>query len=208
MADTAGCVIGVRRQVRQHMPGLTDGVVPAVDSKQAAAGDRNDSGHAQVRQRIGSHVRHRRVGGKFQHHDHVLLHLILKHEWTLRKETLMKRKIARKTETDTAREEEENRRRWEGKANEGRMKEKEGERCVRVEPSGLQEELQGGMKSTGVMQRMRDKVCFRSQENRAWLFKSKQHSQPKGSIRKQVGRVFNLMLSRETHCITAIFWKL
>lgn len=120
---------------------LTNSVVPAVDSEEAAAGDRYGSGHAQVGQRVGGHVRHRRVGGKFQHHDHVLLHLILKHEWTLRKETLMKRKIARKTETDTAREEEENKRRWEGKENEGRMKEKEGERCVRVKPSGSQEEV-------------------------------------------------------------------
>lgn len=84
------------------MPVLTDGVVPAVDSEQPAAGDRYGSGHAQVGQRIGGYVRHRRVGWKFQHHDHVLLHLVLKHEWTLRKETLMKRKIARKTETDTA----------------------------------------------------------------------------------------------------------
>lgn len=123
------------------MPVLTDGVVPAVDSEQAAAGDRHGSRHAQVGQSIGSHVCYWRVGGKFQHHDHVLLHLILKHEWTLRKETLMKRKIARKTETDTAREEEENKRRGQGKENEGRVKEKEGERCVRVEPSGSQEEL-------------------------------------------------------------------
>lgn len=83
------------------MPGLTDGVVPAVDGKQAAAGDRYGGGHAQVGQRVRSHMSHRRVGGKFQHHDHVLLHLILKHERTLRKETLMKRKKERKTETDT-----------------------------------------------------------------------------------------------------------
>lgn len=70
---------------------LTHGVVPAVDSKQAAAGHRDDGRHCQMRQRIGSHVGDRRVGGELQYHDDVLLHLLLKHEWTLWKETLMKR---------------------------------------------------------------------------------------------------------------------
>lgn len=70
---------------------LTHGVVPAVDSKQAAAGHRDYGRHCQVWQCVGSHMGDRRVGGKLQYHYDVLLHLLLKHERTLWKETLMKR---------------------------------------------------------------------------------------------------------------------
>lgn len=65
--------------------------MPAVDSEQAAAGHRDDGRHRQVRQCVSSHVGDWRVGGELQYHDDILLHLLLKHEWTLWKETLMKR---------------------------------------------------------------------------------------------------------------------
>lgn len=65
--------------------------MPAVDSEEPAAGDGDDGGEGQVRQRVGGHVSDGRVGGKLQHHDDILLHLILKHERTLRKETLLNR---------------------------------------------------------------------------------------------------------------------
>lgn len=32
----------------------------------------------------------RRVGGELEHHDDILLHLILKHQWALGKETLVR----------------------------------------------------------------------------------------------------------------------
>ncbi len=44
---------------------LTDCVVPAVDGEQPAACDRDRSGNAEVRQRVGRHVRDGRVGGEF-----------------------------------------------------------------------------------------------------------------------------------------------
>lgn len=71
---------------------LTDCVVPAVDGEQSAACDRDRSRNAEVRQCVGRHVRDRRVGGEFEHHDYILLHLVLEHQRTLRKETLMSRR--------------------------------------------------------------------------------------------------------------------
>lgn len=44
---------------------LTDCVVPAVDGEQSAACDRDRSGNAEVRQRVGCHVCDGRVGGEF-----------------------------------------------------------------------------------------------------------------------------------------------
>lgn len=107
---------------------LTDGVVPAVDSEQAAAGDRHSCRHTQVGQRVGSYVCHRRVGGKFQHHDHILLHLILKHEWTLRKETLMKKKNSKKDRDGHSQRGRGEQKERGGKEKEGRMKGKKRER--------------------------------------------------------------------------------
>ena len=67
-------------------------VVPPVHRKQPAAGHRHHRGDGQVGERVGRHVRHWGVWWKLQHHDHILLHLIFKHEWTLWKETLLNRK--------------------------------------------------------------------------------------------------------------------
>lgn len=75
---------------------LTDGVVPPVDSKQAAAGDGDHGGDGKMREGVCRHVRYRRVGRKLQHHDDVLLHLVLEHEGTLRKETLLRRRERKK----------------------------------------------------------------------------------------------------------------
>ena len=60
--------------------------MPAVDGEDAAAGDCDYGGRGQVRQRVGGHVRHRRVGRKLEHHDDVLLELVLKHQRTLPEE--------------------------------------------------------------------------------------------------------------------------
>lgn len=75
---------------------LTDSVVPPVDSKQAAAGDGDHGGDGKMRQGVCRHVRYRRVGRKLQHHDDVLLHLVLEHERTLWKETLLRRREKKK----------------------------------------------------------------------------------------------------------------
>lgn len=70
----------------------THGVVPAVHCEQPAAGHRHHGGDGQVRQCVGRHVCHWRIGRELQHHDDILLHLIFKHERTLWKETLLNRK--------------------------------------------------------------------------------------------------------------------
>lgn len=75
---------------------LTDSVVPPVDSKQAAAGDGDHGGDGKMREGVCRHVRYRRVGRKLQHHDDVLLHLVLEHERTLWKETLLRRREKKK----------------------------------------------------------------------------------------------------------------
>ncbi len=48
-------------------------------------------------QGVGGYMCYRRIGRKLQHHDDVLLHLVLEHERTLWKETLLSRK-EKKTE--------------------------------------------------------------------------------------------------------------
>lgn len=69
---------------------LTDCVVPAVDGEQAAARDGDGCWYAEVGERVGGDVGDGRVGGELEHHDDVLLHLILKHQGTLGKETLVR----------------------------------------------------------------------------------------------------------------------
>lgn len=69
---------------------LTDCVVPAVDGEQAAARDGNGCWYAEVGERVGGDMGDGRVGGELEHHDDVLLHLILKHQGTLGKETLVR----------------------------------------------------------------------------------------------------------------------
>lgn len=69
---------------------LTDCVVPAVDSKQPATCDSDGCWYAEVRERVGCDVSDWRVGGELEHHDDILLHLILKHQRALGKETLVR----------------------------------------------------------------------------------------------------------------------
>lgn len=69
---------------------LTDCVVPAVDGEQAAACDGDGCWYAKVRESVGGDVGDGRVGGELEHHDDVLLHLILKHQGALGKETLVR----------------------------------------------------------------------------------------------------------------------
>lgn len=81
--------------------------MPAVDGEQAAARDGDGCWYAKVGEGVGGDVGDGRVGGELEHHDDVLLHLILKHQGALRKETLV-----RQTEKE--------RRRWEEREMEGR----------------------------------------------------------------------------------------
>lgn len=76
--------------------------MPAVDGKQAAARDGDGSWYAEVGERVGGDVGDGRVGGELEHHDDILLHLILKHQGALGKETLV-----RQTEKERRRREEE-----------------------------------------------------------------------------------------------------
>lgn len=82
---------------------LTHCVVPAIDGEQPATRDRDRSGDAEVWQRVGRHMRDRRVGWKLKHHDDILLHLVLKHQRTLRKETLISRKEKEEEEEESKR---------------------------------------------------------------------------------------------------------
>lgn len=66
--------------------------MPAVDCEQAATRDGDGGRYAEVGERVGGDVCHRRVGGEFEHHDDILLHLILKHQRALGKETLVRQK--------------------------------------------------------------------------------------------------------------------
>lgn len=86
--------------------------MPAVDGKQPATCDGDGCWYAEVRECVGCDVSDRRVGGELEHHDDVLLHLILKHQWALGKETLV-----RQTEKERGTEEGE-----EGRAGEGRSR--------------------------------------------------------------------------------------
>lgn len=76
--------------------------MPAVDSKQPATCDGDGRWDAEVGERVGCDVGDGGVGGEFEHHDDILLHLILKHQWALGKETLV-----RQTEKERGTEEEE-----------------------------------------------------------------------------------------------------
>lgn len=64
--------------------------MPAVDSEQPATGDGDGRWYAEVRQRVGCDVSDGRVGGELEHHDDILLHLILEHQRALGKETLVR----------------------------------------------------------------------------------------------------------------------
>lgn len=77
-----------------HWAPLTNGIVPSVDSKQAAAGDCDHSRYGEMWQGVSSHVRYRRIRRKLQHHNDILLHLVLEHERTLWKETLLSRRVS------------------------------------------------------------------------------------------------------------------
>lgn len=67
-------------------------VVPSIHCKQSAAGHSHHSRDSQVGQCVSCHMGYWRIWWKLQHHDHILLHLIFKHEWALWKETLLNRK--------------------------------------------------------------------------------------------------------------------
>lgn len=85
---------------------LTDCVVPAVDGKQAAARDGDGCWYAEVRERVGRHVGDGGVGGELEHHDDVLLHLILKHQRALGKETLVRQTERKKRKGQRGRDRE------------------------------------------------------------------------------------------------------
>lgn len=72
--------------------------MPAVDGEQAAARDGDSCRYAEVGERVGGDVGDGRVGGKLEHHDDVLLHLILEHQRALGKETLVETDRERKKE--------------------------------------------------------------------------------------------------------------
>lgn len=71
---------------------LTYSIVPSVDGKEPAAGDSDHSRYSKMGEGVCSHMRYRRIGRKLQHHNDILLHLVLKHERTLWKETLLNRR--------------------------------------------------------------------------------------------------------------------
>lgn len=64
--------------------------MPAVDGKQPATCDGDGCWYAKVGERVGRDVRDGGVGRELEHHDDILLHLILKHQWALGKETLVR----------------------------------------------------------------------------------------------------------------------
>lgn len=70
--------------------------MPSVHGKYAVAGDSDHSRYRKMGQRVGRHMRHWRIGWELQHHDDILLHLVLEHERTLWKETLLSRREKRR----------------------------------------------------------------------------------------------------------------
>lgn len=92
-----------------HTHTLTNCVVPAVDGKQSATCDSDGRRYAEVRESVRCDVGDRGVGGELEDHDDVLLHLILKHQRALGKETLV-----RQTERDRENEGDKGRARREG----------------------------------------------------------------------------------------------
>lgn len=64
--------------------------MPAVYGEKPATRDCDGCWYAEVGQRVGRDVCHGRVGGELEHHDDILLHLILKHQRALGKETLVR----------------------------------------------------------------------------------------------------------------------
>ena len=62
---------------------LTSEAMPLVDGEEAVGGDGDDGGIVQARLSVSGYTDHRRVGGKLQHHDYILLHLIRKHQRSL-----------------------------------------------------------------------------------------------------------------------------
>lgn len=75
-------------------------VVPSIHGKEPAAGHGHHRRDGQVGQRVRCHMGYWRIWWKLQHHDHILLHLIFKHEWTLWKETLLNRKGREQKKTE------------------------------------------------------------------------------------------------------------
>ena len=71
--------------------------MPAVDCEQPATRDGDGRRDAEVGERVGGDVRDGGVGRELENHDDVLLHLILKHQRALGKETLV-RQTERKRE--------------------------------------------------------------------------------------------------------------
>lgn len=96
--------------------------MPPVDGKQAAAGDSDHGRYGKMGQGVGSHVRDWRIGWKLQHHDDILLHLVLEHERTLWKETLLSRREKRRSLGKDGRM-----RRWESRRRNTRTEEREEE---------------------------------------------------------------------------------
>lgn len=86
--------------------------MPAVDCKQPATRDGDGCWYAEVGECVGCDVCDGGIGGELEHHDDILLHLILKHQRALGKETLV-----RQTEKETGTERE---RKREGRGEEGR----------------------------------------------------------------------------------------
>lgn len=64
--------------------------MPAVDGKQSATCHGDGCWYAEVGERVGCDVSDGGVGGELEHHDDILLHLILKHQRALGKETLVR----------------------------------------------------------------------------------------------------------------------
>lgn len=64
--------------------------MPAVDGEQPATCDGDGCWYAEVWERVGCDVSDGGVRRELEHHDDILLHLILKHQWALGKETLVR----------------------------------------------------------------------------------------------------------------------
>ena len=159
---------------------LTHGVVPAVDGEQAAAGDGDGGGDGEVRQRVGGHVRDGRVGGELEHHDDVLLHLVLKHQRTLGKETLLSR-------TERGGEEAEERRRGDPRGERGekekRKKKRDRPRKIR-EGTGEKKTGRGGREKGG-REKGGKKKRKKKKRRRNWKKNKKRSRRPKKKKKKK-----------------------
>ena len=159
---------------------LTREAVPLVDGEEAVGSDGDDGGVGQAGLGVGRHMADGGVGGELEHHDDVLLHLVLKHQRTLGKETLLSR-------TERGGEEAEERRRGDPRGERGekekRKKKRDRPRKIR-EGTGEKKTGRGGREKGG-REKGGKKKRKKKKRRRNWKKNKKRSRRPKKKKKKK-----------------------